>query len=128
MEISVKTNNQNIPSFTGSSLLSGVFIPSTITEKQAMESIEELTEKKLQADDKFRSIWLKELVYENRLTWWEEYHKLRQSKNPEDRRLAFIEFNKLNCRILPTQLEAADGGGVSVNLINWNGNVNKETK
>jgi len=49
--------------------------------------------------------------------WWKDYLRMRKSKNATERRTAFIEFNKLQQKVLPTQFETEDGQQIMVNII-----------
>jgi len=57
--------------------------------------------------------------------WWDEIKVLLTSKNILDRKFAVSEINKLQLKVMPTELKAGDGDGlgISVNIVQY-GNPN----
>jgi hypothetical protein len=61
--------------------------------------------------------YIKDRVFKYNRDWWNQYKEMRRSDDPTMRKTAFIEYNKLQARILPTQLEAGSGNNVQINIV-----------
>jgi len=54
--------------------------------------------------------------------WWERWLVMMDSDDKQERFEAMREFNKLQCKMIPTQITGEDGQPISVNIINYAGN------
>jgi len=64
--------------------------------------------------------YIKEMVFQHGPLWWDNLK--RDLSNPEDKesyRSAMIEFNKLQARVLPTEITGADGEQIVLNVVQW---------
>jgi len=61
--------------------------------------------------------YVKDRVYKFRKEWWDKWHTMLNSEDSSERKTALIEYNKLQARILPTQLVGQGGQQVQVNII-----------
>lgn len=76
-----------------------------------------------------KSAYIKEKVFEYKQKWWEALDKMFKSEEKDERRTAIVEYNKLQCRILPTEITGPDGDQVVLNVVNYglnNGLLKKE--
>lgn len=87
-------------------------------EKVASE-IEILKERKALADlaQGKTTTYIKDRVYKHRKLWWATWEAMLTSDDENQRKVALIEYNKLQLRVLPTQLEGANGQSVVVNIV-----------
>jgi len=71
--------------------------------------------------------YIKAKVFENHKTWWKAISHDLESKDFKIRKSAMIEFNKLQCRVLPTELgQAADSDGIVLKVISYQINNDKK--
>lgn len=99
--------------------------------------VNKMLEQKLaryEVDGKIR-LYIKEKINEKYLLWWQKWEEMLNSDDRKDVSTAMIEFNKLQARILPTQITDEDGNNLSVNIVNYvsssslpNGKENDEKK
>lgn len=61
--------------------------------------------------------YIKDRVYKHRKLWWETWEAMLTSDDENQRKVALIEYNKLQLRVLPTQLEGTNGQSVVVNIV-----------
>ena len=61
--------------------------------------------------------YIKDRVYKYRHEWWKAWIEALHSKDKDMKKVALIEFNKLQGRVLPTQLEGTAGQQIMVNVI-----------
>lgn len=102
-------------------------IPKTISEEESREIINKLEEKKLAvlAVDNNKRAFIKEMVFKHGPLWWENIVKdmTRDENNiPVDKelyRVAITEFNKLQARVLPTEITGGDGEQLVMNIVQW---------
>lgn len=104
------------------------------------KALEELKQKKeqelLMAGRKTQ--YIKDKVFEYSEKWWKAYEEMANSDNKDERKAALAEFNKLQCRILPTEIANADNEGLVVKVVSQfvahgpveatEGDVEKEVK
>jgi hypothetical protein len=96
------------------------------TEKKISSEIEVLQEKKAEtmlANNQTAS-YVKDRVFKYRKVWWTKFKEMIESEDPQAQRTAFIEYNKLQARVLPTQLEGTQGNQIMVNIIGMGVNSN----
>jgi phage-related tail protein len=94
--------------------------------KSATEVIEKtkadlalLQEKKsemLLANNKVAS-YIKDSVFKYRKEWWTKWLEMLNSPEKGMQKTAIIEYNKLQGRVLPTQLEGTAGNQIMVNIL-----------
>lgn len=96
-------------------------IESTISPAEADATVQAIQDKKVEMMqyDKNKSSYIKEKVFKYNEDWWKQYLELKASDDANDRRLAFVEYNKLQNRVLPTQITGEDGKGIVMNVINY---------
>lgn len=61
--------------------------------------------------------YIKDRVYKHRKLWWEAWEQMMNSDDITEKKIALIEYNKLQLRVLPTQLEGTNGQSVVVNIV-----------
>lgn len=61
--------------------------------------------------------YIKDRVFKYRKTWWNKWLEMMNSDDMSTQKTALIEFNKLQARVLPTQLEGSNGSQIMVNII-----------
>jgi len=94
-------------------------IPKEDKKKDLSKEIAELQEKKsevLLASGK-ELAYVKDRVFKYRQDWWDEWYKMLKSDERDLRKTAIVEYNKLQQKVLPTQLDAGNGGSVTVNIL-----------
>lgn len=69
--------------------------------------------------EKSKTTYIREKVFKYNQEWWDTYREMKTSDDPLDRRLAFLEYNKLQQKVLPTQISSEDGKGIVVNVMKW---------
>lgn len=96
-------------------------LPGTITPQEATESLQKLQEEKAitQAINGPKSAYLKALVYKHHEIWWNAIKNDMQSDDPDIRAKAMVEFNKLQCRVLPTEFSSPEGEGIVIKVQNF---------
>ena len=83
--------------------------------------IKKLNENKLAAlsMEKNKKQFIKEMVFKFGPIWWEEFAAAMSSDDKDMKRMAMMEFNKLQCRVLPTEISGADGEQMVLNVVQW---------
>lgn len=61
--------------------------------------------------------YIKDRVFKYRKLWWDSWEEMMGSEEKDMRKTAMIEYNKLQGRILPVQLEGGNNQQVSINII-----------
>ena len=61
--------------------------------------------------------YIKDKVFEYSDLWWKEFEIMMHSENKDERKTALAEFNKLQCRVLPTEIKSPDGEGLVVKVV-----------
>lgn len=61
--------------------------------------------------------YIKDRVFKYRKLWWDNWVDMMESDEKDMKKTAMIEYNKLQGRILPVQLEGGGGQSVSINII-----------
>jgi len=56
-----------------------------------------------------KSKYISDKVFQFNKMWWDNIQMMMLSDDKTERNTAMVEFNKLQCRILPTQITGADG-------------------
>lgn len=96
-------------------------LPAKIDEEIA--ALEEQKIKNLQVTNK--SAYIKERVFKYKELWWSNFEKdleRNEDGTPKDKdlyRTAFIEYNKLQGRILPTEITGPDGDQLILNIVGY---------
>lgn len=104
---------------------------STWYEKEAADmriSVQEKRNKVAEVEGKKE--YVSELVRKYNGIWWANWIEMMEGGDEDQKKLAMIEYNKLQTRVLPTQLEAGAGDFV-VKIANYGGDINiskNETK
>lgn len=88
---------------------------------------EEVLEKKmaLMEVDGRKNCWVKNNVMRYQRLWWAKWYEMVTGKDEADIRTAMIEYNKLQARILPAQVEDGDLGNIVVKINQFNINNEK---
>lgn len=83
------------------------------------DDIKALQEKKMEVwlSDMKAATYIKDRVYKYRKEWWDKWLEMLHAKDKDLNKVALIEFNKLQWRVLPTQLEWTAGQQIMVNVI-----------
>lgn len=77
-----------------------------------------------------KNTFIKAKVMENHKMWWNTIEQgMMQDEDRELKRLCIIEYNKLQCRLLPTEITGDDGENLTVKVINYavQNNINNIT-
>lgn len=92
-----------------------------VTPLVTSEDIKTLQENKLGALslEKNKKMFTKEMVFKYGPLWWEEFEMAIRSEDKDMKRMAMVEYNKLQCRVLPTEITGADGEQMVLNVINY---------
>lgn len=61
--------------------------------------------------------YVKDRVFKYRKEWWNKWKEMLNSGEKDLEKIALIEYNKLQQKVLPTQLEGSDGANVTVNIL-----------
>jgi hypothetical protein len=61
--------------------------------------------------------YVKDRVFKYRKIWWDKWKEMLNSSDLATQKTALIEYNKLQARVLPTQLEGTNGSNIMVNII-----------
>lgn len=69
--------------------------------------------------EKSKKMFTKEMVFKYGPLWWDEFANAMVSDDKDMKRMAMVEFNKLQCRVLPTEITGADGEQMVLNVINY---------
>jgi hypothetical protein len=56
-----------------------------------------------------KSAYIADKIFKYNTLWWANLTDMLTSPDKVERNTAMIEFNKLQCRVLPTQITGADG-------------------
>jgi hypothetical protein len=93
-------------------------------QQQATSLIEELEEKKTQGliAQNRKTQYIKEKVFKYADKWWEAWQEMMDSEDKNDRKVALAEYNKLQAKILPTEITGADGENLIVKIVNFGQN------
>lgn len=92
---------------------------SELVKSKVTEDIDVLRDRKaefLVANGK-KNTYIKDRIDKYAPSWFKDYAEMRKSGDEKDRRLAFVEFNKLQARVLPTQFEGNVKNDLVVNII-----------
>lgn len=94
-----------------------------IVKENTSTNLAELQKKKSEVDLVNGRIktYIRDKVYEHRKDWWRAWSEMLESPDPKEKRAALVEYNKLQSRILPTQLEGSGNSNVQVNIMNGMG-------
>lgn len=92
-------------------------LPTTLPESTLDRSIATLHEGKLASPSS--AAYIKALIHQHHGLWWRTIVEDMESDDPKIRRSAQIEFNKLQCRVLPTELTSPEDGGITVKVLNY---------
>ena len=67
-----------------------------------------------------KNTFIKAKIMENHRLWWDNIiDGMTQTEDRELRRLCLIEYNKLQCRLLPTEITGEDGENLTIQVINY---------
>jgi hypothetical protein len=90
-------------------------------QEMVQEKRQEITENNLRnvAVDGSKSQFIKMMVEENRGLFWSVWKEMMSSSDKNERRAAMIEYNKLQARMLPTEITSPDGEGLIVKIVNY---------
>ena len=104
-------------------------LPTTVSAEILDESIQQITLAKAEvANIQGRtSDFIKAKVAANRNLWWSALEQDLRDEDPKIRRAAMIEYNKLQVRILPTELSTTDTGGITVQIMGYGANAEENT-
>jgi len=96
-------------------------LPTTVPPAQLDSSLASLKEAKISTLNATgqTSLYIKAMVDKNRKLWWDALEEDLVSTDPIVRRTALMEYNKLQCRILPTELTSPEDGGIVVKLMSY---------
>jgi len=83
------------------------------------EEIELLQERKAAAllANGQNQAYVKDRVFKHRKIWWNKWKEMMESDDPLMVRSAMVEYNKLQTKVLPHQLEGSGGQSVTVNIL-----------
>jgi hypothetical protein len=94
------------------------------TEELVQKDIETLAEvKKENLAFTNKSAYIKEKVFEYKKKWWDKLDSMICSDDKDEVKTAFVEYNKLQSKILPTEITGADGKELPTALVI---NLNKD--
>lgn len=95
--------------------------PTPLTSEQASQDIATLTENKTVAlsAEKNKTAYIKERVFKYKEDWWKKWEEMLNGDDKDERRTALMEYNKLQCRILPTEITGQDGEQLLINVIGY---------
>lgn len=82
-----------------------------------ISSLQEIKKENLQYTNK--TAYIKEKVFEYKKKWWDKWEQMMDSDDKNESRAALIEYNKLQCRILPTEITGADGEQLILNVVGY---------
>lgn len=118
--------------FSGPKLLSLTSFPDstptpaiqpTISRQEAQEILNRLDIGRMEtaAVDGKRTTYIKELVHKLHPIWWAQIlDDLNAPKDSDRYRTAIVEMNKLQCRVLPTEVgQSADSDAITLNITNF---------
>lgn len=92
-------------------------LPTTQSPEVISKSIAQVHEGKLASASS--AAYIKALVFQHHGLWWRTIIEDLESDDPHIRRSAQIEYNKLQCRILPTELSSPEDGGIVVKVLSY---------
>lgn len=92
---------------------------SELVKSKVTEDIDVLRDRKAEAlfAQGKKNTYIKDRIDKYAPCWFKDYLNMRESGDERDRRLAFVEFNKLQARVLPTQFEGNVKNDLVVNII-----------
>ena len=91
------------------------------TVEKDIENLVETKKENLQFTNK--SAYIKEKVFQYKKDWWDRFEAMLNSDDKDERKTAFAEYNKLQSKILPTEITGADGATLPTALVI---NLNKD--
>lgn len=94
-------------------------IQSTITRAEALQALEALDDAKAEtlAVEGKSTAYVKKMVERFHPFWWNNLMADLNSEDKDVRKSAMIEFNKLQCRVLPTEIgQSADSEAITLNI------------
>lgn len=97
-------------------------LPSNDCEKvkeKISQELMELHEKKLETDlvNGRTKTYIADRIYKFRKDWWLKWYEMLNSEDASEKKTALIEYNKLQQRVLPTQLEGGGNTAFQVNIV-----------
>lgn len=67
-----------------------------------------------------KNTFIKAKIMEGHKQWWDTIMEgMTQNEDRELKRLSLIEYNKLQCRLLPTEITGDDGENLTIKVINY---------
>jgi len=103
-------------------------IPSTITLEERNTEIEKINEaimETLQVTDEKK--YIKALTYKMAPIWWKAIAEDLLSTDKEIHRMAMMELNKLQTKILPNELSAGEDSGIVFQVLSYKKEHTPET-
>lgn len=91
-----------------------------LVKEKIAKDLAELREKKIETDlvNGRTKTYITDRIYKFRKEWWEKWYEMLNSEDSSEKKTALIEYNKLQQRVLPTQLEGGGNSTVQVNILN----------
>lgn len=91
-----------------------------LVKDKVARDLAELQEKKMETAlvNGRSKTYISDRIYKFRKEWWENWYAMLHSEDSSERKTALIEYNKLQQRVLPTQLEGGGSSTVQVNILN----------
>lgn len=91
------------------------------TSEMASQTIKTLlTEKEItDAINGSKSAYIKANIFNSRKLFWDAINADMASEDPQIRQKAYSEYNKLLCRMIPTEITSPEDGGLIVNVRNF---------
>lgn len=110
-------------------ILNPMQLPTTTDPELLDQSINQITIAKAEvANVQGRATdYIKAKVAANRNLWWSALEEDLRDSDPKIRRAAMIEYNKLQVRILPTELSTNDSGGILVQVMGYGASEEQNT-
>lgn len=92
---------------------------SKIVEEKLSKELLELQEKKIETDlvNGRTKTYIADKIYKFRKDWWETWYRMLKSEDSSEKKTAIIEYNKLQQRVLPTQLEGSGKQAIQINIL-----------
>ena len=88
-------------------------LPTTIDKE--ISSLEDTKRENLQYTNK--SQYIKSKVFQFGTTWWDKWEAMMNSGDKDLEKTAMMEYNKLQSKILPTEISGADGKDLPTSII-----------
>lgn len=66
-----------------------------------------------------KTAYIRDKVFEFGPLFWDKLREAMTSDDKDERRMAMIEYNKLQARVLPTEISGADGEQLVLNVVQW---------